>query len=294
MTQHLYTQQRLEGKTLQELKAIASQLGAAAQDKRLKQSWIEAILAKQPQPVVAPKPLVEMDGDTCLVEGKAIATITNDEELTQPWVVKIEGVEVHRNATWARCYDYVRWHYKQGTLPSPQPEQVDDYLFHEDLPADNQPKVGDSHFIGNYLLRCIQVGGDYVAAWNVLDDGIPMGEIKMTWQCFWEHNQSFTTFATPQEAVADLHESALLVCQKPLVSMSIMKFCASAALGIALVAQCMMPIHAKEICNRGDGRRDVECTAVAEYTPQNNGGPDCGPCLGSGTRFKKQLMKQLS
>jgi hypothetical protein len=34
-----------------------------------------------------------------------------------------------------------------------------------------------------------------------------MGEIVMDWNCFWCHNMSFNTFATPQEAVIDLHQS---------------------------------------------------------------------------------------
>lgn len=56
----IYTRDQLEGKKLAELNAIspegmasltASPLKAVAQDKRSKQSWIDAILEKQPHPV---------------------------------------------------------------------------------------------------------------------------------------------------------------------------------------------------------------------------------------------------
>jgi hypothetical protein len=89
-------------------------------------------------------------------------------------------------------------------------EQADDYLFHDDPQPVNLPEVGDSHFIGDYLLRCIQVGGEYVTVWDVLlNASLSMGEIRMGWDCLWSHTLTLATFATPQEAVVDLHESAL-------------------------------------------------------------------------------------
>ncbi len=50
---------------------------------------------------------------------QTIATITSDcgDFVTQPWVVMVGEVEVHRAETWAKCAHYVQWHYKQGTLP---------------------------------------------------------------------------------------------------------------------------------------------------------------------------------
>ncbi|AFZ01327.1 hypothetical protein [Calothrix sp. PCC 6303] len=50
---------------------------------------------------------------------RAIARIIyNDEDfITQPWMVIINGLEVHRANTWAICYNYITWHFKQGTLP---------------------------------------------------------------------------------------------------------------------------------------------------------------------------------
>ncbi len=55
---------------------------------------------------------------------KLIASITHDHSdfVTQPWVVIINDVEIHRANTWMRCYDYIIWHFKRGTLPKQQQE----------------------------------------------------------------------------------------------------------------------------------------------------------------------------
>jgi hypothetical protein len=60
------------------------------------------------------------------VGNKAIAYITynDDDFVTQPWVVAINGVEIHRANTWAKCYHYITWHFRQGTLPDQQEEVV--------------------------------------------------------------------------------------------------------------------------------------------------------------------------
>ncbi|ALF55743.1 hypothetical protein ACX27_27445 [Nostoc piscinale CENA21] len=212
----IYSIDTLKVKSLVELKAIAQPIGAVAQDKRSKQSWIDAIEAKQPQPV---QPVnFDVDGSDVVVDGVVIASIEQDDNLTQPYFVAINGVEIFRDAAWGKCFSYICWHYKQGTLPIPS-EPADDYLFHEELnrvaaevveaqqPA-QLPQVGDSHFIGNYFLRCAQVSGDCAAVWDVSCDGAVMGEIRMGWDCFWSHTMSLGSFATPQEAVIDLHEFA--------------------------------------------------------------------------------------
>ncbi|BBD70440.1 hypothetical protein NIES4072_68060 [Nostoc commune NIES-4072] len=49
-----------------------------------------------------------------------IATITHDDDLTQPWVVVVNDAEVHRAATLMLCHRYICWQYKRGTLPVQQ------------------------------------------------------------------------------------------------------------------------------------------------------------------------------
>jgi hypothetical protein len=53
---------------------------------------------------------------------RLIASITHDTDdfVTQRWVVMVNDVEIHRSHTWAKSYNYITWHYKQGTLPTQQ------------------------------------------------------------------------------------------------------------------------------------------------------------------------------
>jgi len=52
--------------------------------------------------------------------GKLIASIRYDDDLTQPWLVLINGVEVFRDNTFKGCHSFITWHYKENTLPEPQ------------------------------------------------------------------------------------------------------------------------------------------------------------------------------
>ncbi len=68
--------------------------------------------------------------------GKQIASITHDTDdfQTQRWVVMVGETEVHRANAWAKCFEYVRWHYKQGTLPVAPNAQAEVPLT---IPGDN-------------------------------------------------------------------------------------------------------------------------------------------------------------
>lgn len=57
---------------------------------------------------------------------KAIAKIVCDDGdfVTQPWLVMVNGVEIYQANTWAKCYHYVTWHWKQRTLPEQKEEAV--------------------------------------------------------------------------------------------------------------------------------------------------------------------------
>ncbi|MBE9053869.1 hypothetical protein IQ243_26410 [Nostocales cyanobacterium LEGE 11386] len=54
---------------------------------------------------------------------KLIASITYDHNdfVTQPWLVMVNGEEIHRANTWAKCHNFITWHHTQGTLPVQQP-----------------------------------------------------------------------------------------------------------------------------------------------------------------------------
>ena len=88
------------------------------------QAELNAHIANLAQ-AIAPLPeiqFIDLDGFynyEAQLAGKTIATITHDftDFVTQPWVVMVGEVEVHRAGTWDSCADYIHWHYKQGTLP---------------------------------------------------------------------------------------------------------------------------------------------------------------------------------
>ncbi|MBO3463098.1 hypothetical protein G7B40_037990 [Aetokthonos hydrillicola Thurmond2011] len=93
-------------------------------EQTIAQAELDAHIESQAQEI-APEPeiqFIDLDGFytyEAQVALQVIATITHDCEdfVTQPWVVMVGEVEVHRADTWAKCADYIRWHYKQGTLP---------------------------------------------------------------------------------------------------------------------------------------------------------------------------------
>jgi hypothetical protein len=43
---------------------------------------------------------------------KLVASITHDDDLTQPWIVMVNGEEIHRANTFKRCHSYITWHYQ--------------------------------------------------------------------------------------------------------------------------------------------------------------------------------------
>jgi hypothetical protein len=48
---------------------------------------------------------------------KLVAAITHDDDhLTQRWVVMVNGTEIHRANTWAKCHNFITWHHKDGSL----------------------------------------------------------------------------------------------------------------------------------------------------------------------------------
>ncbi|MBC1236264.1 MULTISPECIES: hypothetical protein [Nostoc] len=53
----------------------------------------------------------------------AYISYDNGEFVTQPWVVMVNGNEIFRYTTFARCHRFIQWHYKDGTLPLPAPAQ---------------------------------------------------------------------------------------------------------------------------------------------------------------------------
>ncbi|MEH2084717.1 MAG: hypothetical protein V7K89_33530 [Nostoc sp.] len=144
MTYPNYTQQALSRYNLPRLKRIAVELGITPTgDKRAADTWINAIITHQSAQVqklkeqttaqaeldhhiatqaqaIANVPLTTVEisfEDHELYAGfELVAAITHDDDLTQPWVVMVNGTEKFRANTWMRCYRYISWHHQDGTL----------------------------------------------------------------------------------------------------------------------------------------------------------------------------------
>lgn len=137
-------------------------------------------------------------------------TPEGDKRSKDNWV---NAIIEHQKAQVIELSGGIRQIEKVADEPQAQ-EQTDDYLFHDEQP-NNLPKVGDSHFIGEFLLRCSQVYGDeYAAVWEVYDENNAlMGEIRMDWTCYWTHTLSQAKkFCTPQQATVDLAETYRQQC----------------------------------------------------------------------------------
>ncbi|MEA5508106.1 hypothetical protein VB735_34495 [Halotia wernerae UHCC 0503] len=154
MTYPTYSQQQLQQKSLDQLRQIYSEIGCTAHvmDRRCKDAWMNAIARYQTSKLekvapaapdeqtaaqaeldhyittqaqtIAPEELTPVEisfydheyywGDIL------IAAITHDHAdfVTQPWLVTINGKEVHRANTWAKCHNFITWHHKDGSLPA--------------------------------------------------------------------------------------------------------------------------------------------------------------------------------
>ena len=117
----------------------------ATDEQTIAQAEFDTYISAQAQEI-APEPeiqFIDKDGFynyEALAAGKTIATITHDCEdfVTQPWVVMVGDVEVHRADTWAKCAHYIQWHYKLGTLPKLKTRLPEELL---DLPFDQLTRV---------------------------------------------------------------------------------------------------------------------------------------------------------
>jgi hypothetical protein len=111
MTYQTYSQQALSRYTLPRLKRIAAELGVKPTgDKRAADTWVNAIITHQSAQLekideqaaaqaVAPEELTTVEvsfyDHEFFAHGKLVAAITHDDDLTQPWVVMVNGKELY-------------------------------------------------------------------------------------------------------------------------------------------------------------------------------------------------------
>ncbi|MBW4457706.1 MAG: hypothetical protein KME55_36530 [Nostoc indistinguendum CM1-VF10] len=151
MTHIIYSQQQLQLKSIARLKQIYSEIACTVEvsDKRCKDAWITAIAEYQASKIqklapatannqalaqaeldnyiadqaqaIAPESLriveISFDLHEYYAGNQLIASISHDDNLTQPWVVMVNDKEVFRANTLMRCDRFICTHYKDGTLP---------------------------------------------------------------------------------------------------------------------------------------------------------------------------------
>lgn len=130
---HFYSEKQLSHKTRKQLWGICDQIGC--QRRRSKADCITEILALQPQLKPVQKEVAVIDYDADSLDG-----------LTQPYIIVVKGVLIHRTATYAQAERFCQF---QGYDISDAQQQaqselleymeaqvedipIDDYLFHDD------------------------------------------------------------------------------------------------------------------------------------------------------------------
>ncbi|WP_373528902.1 hypothetical protein [Nostoc sp.] len=250
MTYQIYSQQQLQHKSIARLKQIYSEIGCTLEvtDKRCKDSWINAIGEYQASKIqkltpatpdeqtlaqaelehhittqaqsIAPEELraVEISFyDHEIYYGtQLIATITYNDDLTQPWVVLVEDVEKFRANTWARCYRYISWHHQDGTLNAPLPfGEAELVTEHKQLPPQKPelPATISNEIMAQIFNECEKFG------FEILDDGIyrddqKLGEVGCSSGKWWVIRASSVEQKVACESVAEAVRALSVV--KPL------------------------------------------------------------------------------
>ncbi len=191
MTHPTYTQQALCRYNLPRLKRIAAELGATPTgDRRATETWVNAIITHQSTQLqkvdnqalaqaeldsyiadqaqaVAPELLtiveISFDHHEYYADNKLVASISYDDNLTQPWVVIVNGTEKFRANTWARCNRFIEWHHQDGTLNEPVPTQTE---------VDETATTGNE-IMAQIFNECEKYG------FEILDDAIYHNDVKL-------------------------------------------------------------------------------------------------------------------
>ncbi|QFS52120.1 hypothetical protein [Nostoc sphaeroides] len=192
MTYITYSHQHLQLKSIARLKQIYSEIGCTVEvsDKRCKDAWITAIanyqtskiqkiapdeqalaqaeldhfIADQAQ-AIAPELLriveISFDHHEYYAGNQLVASISHDDDLTQPWVVMVEGKEKFRANTYARCHRFIQWHHQDSTLSEPLPIQT------------QTPPTTENRIMAHIFNECQNYG------FEILNDGIYHNGVKL-------------------------------------------------------------------------------------------------------------------
>lgn len=168
---HFYTASQLSRKNRNQLWRICDQIGCAK--RRSIADCITEILALQPQPKAVEK---------------EFATIDSIDSLTQPYIITVSGVLIHRTATYAQAERFCQYQGYQiadahGQAQSELAEyieeqaeeyQIDDYLFHNDMV---QPKSTEAGTIPQQHNGYFDLSGDITTLMSAVDQIVSHNKI---------------------------------------------------------------------------------------------------------------------
>jgi hypothetical protein len=177
---YFYSEKQLSHKTRNQLWKICDQIGCAK--RRSKADCITEILAHQPQPKQVEKEVAIIDYDDDSLDG-----------LTQPYIIVVKGVLIHRTATYAQAERFCNL---QGYQISDVPQQaqaelieymeaqvedipIDDYLFHDDpqptrsTAAGTIPQQHNGYFDVAENISCVLSSFDKIVAHGKITMNIP-------------------------------------------------------------------------------------------------------------------------
>lgn len=171
---HFYTASQLSRKTRTQLWKICDQIGCAK--RRSKVDCITEILALQPQPKAVEKEFAAIDYDDSL------------DGLTQPYIITVYGVLIHRTATYAQAERFCQYQgyqiidvHEQAqseladyTEEQAEEYQIDDYLFHNDMV---QPKSTEAGTIPQQHNGYFDLSGNISTLMSAVDKIVSHGQI---------------------------------------------------------------------------------------------------------------------
>ena len=173
---HLYSEKQLSHKTRTQLWKICDQIGCTK--RRSKADCITEILALQPQPKPVQKEVAIIDYDDSL------------DGLTEPYIIVVKGVLIHRTATYAQAERFCQFQGYQVSDVQQQAQSelleymeaqvedipVDDYLFHDD---DSQPRSTEAGTIPQQHNGYFDLSGDISTLMSAMDKIVSHGKIVL-------------------------------------------------------------------------------------------------------------------
>ena len=166
---HFYSEKQLSLRTRTQLWKICDQIGC--QRRRSKADCITEILAHQPQPKPVQKEVAVIDFDDTI------------DGLTEPYIIVVKGVLIHRTATYAQAERFCQFQGYDISDVQQQAQaelieymeaqvediQIDDYLFHDDpqprsTEAGTIPQQHNGYFDVAENISCVLSSFDKIVA----------------------------------------------------------------------------------------------------------------------------------